>query len=141
MKDLRSSHASSVRSAIFRYFRLQSTSSRRKNSLEVLQWKKSKEVADGYKKLFDDDTAIENIVAIAFPSSGKASEEVYSDIYIYTTSICDIVLNPDYPSLEVSKRALELRFKRFKVFSEFAIKFIKFNSIYLKLIESAREKE
>ena len=48
-----------------------------------------------------------------------AFEEAYSDMYIYTASVCDIILNPDYPAVEISKRPLELRFQKFKVFIEF----------------------
>ncbi|GES72507.1 hypothetical protein GLOIN_2v1780813 [Rhizophagus clarus] len=92
MKDIRGSHASAVRTAIFRNF-----------------------VADSYKKLYADDATIENIAAIAFPSSIiTANEEEYSDIYIYTASICNIILNPNYPILEISKKALMLRFQKFK---------------------------
>ena len=115
MKDIRGSHASAVRTAIFRNFGLQLTSKRRKNSQEVLEWKNSKEVADSYKKLYADDATIENIAAIAFPSSTMANKEEYSDIYIYTASVCDIILNPNYPILEISKKALVLRFQKFKV--------------------------
>ena len=111
MKDIRSSHASAVRIAIFRNFGLQLTSKRRKNSQEVLEWKNSKEVADSYKKLYADGTTIENIAAIAFPSlTTTANDEEYSDIYIYTASVCDIILNPNSPILEISKKALVLRF-------------------------------
>lgn len=116
MKDIRGSHSSAVRNAIFRKFRLQLKSNWRKNSQDVIEWKKSKEVADSYKKLYTDGDTIENITNIAFPSLATADDEVYSNIYIYTASVCDIILNPDYPNLEISKKPLELRFKRFKVF-------------------------
>ena len=116
MKDIRGSHASAVRNEIFRNFGQQLTSKWRKNSRDNLEWKKSKEVADSYKKLYTDNDTLENIVAIAFPSSATASEIVYSDLYIYTASVCDIILNPSYPYVEISKKPLELRFKRFKVF-------------------------
>jgi hypothetical protein len=124
MKDIRGSHASAVRNAIFRNFGLQLTSGKwRKNSQDILEWKKSKEVADSYKKLFTDGDTIENIAAIAFPSSATVDDEVYSDIYIYTASVCDIILNPNYPNIEVSKKPLELRFRKFKVFVEFNLPF------------------
>jgi hypothetical protein len=127
MKDIRGSHASAVRGAIFRTLGLQLISSKwRKNSQDILKWKKSKEVADGYKKLYaSNDTTIEDIVATAFPSSAAASEEVFNDIYIYTASVCDIILNPNYPNMEISKKPLELRFNRFKVFIEFNLSFKK----------------
>ena len=45
IKDVRGSHVSLVRNAILRKFGLQLlTSSRRKNSREILDWKQSKEV-------------------------------------------------------------------------------------------------
>lgn len=119
MKDVRGSHASAVRNAIFKHFKLQPTSTRRKSSMDIVDWKKSNEVGDSYKKLYTDAATLENIVDIAFPSLATANEEVYSDMYIYTASVCDIILNPNYPTIEVSKRALELRFQRFKVFIEF----------------------
>jgi hypothetical protein len=122
MKDLRGSHASAVRNAIFRNFNL---SKCKKNSQGVFEWKKSKEVADSYKKLYNDNAIIENIVDVAFPSSATADEAEYSDIYIYTASVCDIILNPDYPILEVSRKALVLRFQRFKVFVEFNLSFFR----------------
>ena len=122
MKDIRDAHSSAVRSAISRNFGLQLTSSKwRKNSRDILEWKNSKEVADSYKKLYTTDDTIERIVALAFPSSNTASDEVFDDIYIYTASVCDIILNPDYPNMEVSRNPLELRFKRFKVFIEFKL--------------------
>jgi len=42
-------------------------------------------------------------------------------MYIYTASVCDIILNPNYPSLDITKKALELRFTTFKVFSNLFI--------------------
>jgi len=124
MKDIRGTHASAVRSAIFRNFGLQSPSSKwRKNSRDILEWKNSKEVADSYKKLYTNHDAIENIAAIAFPSLDTESEEVYSNIYIYTASVCNIILNPDYSNMEIARKPLELRFKRFKVFIEFNLSF------------------
>jgi hypothetical protein len=58
---------------------------------------------------------IENIAIMAFPSLADASDDIFNDMYIYTASVCDIVLNPNYSTLELSKNALELRFQRFKV--------------------------
>lgn len=127
MKDMRGSHVSAVRNAILRKFGLQLTGSRRKNSREILDWKQSKEVKDSYNKLFTDDIAIEEITNSAFPSLANADEEKYSDMYIYTASVCDIILNPNYPTLEVSKTALELRLKKFRVSIEFILLFKKLN--------------
>lgn len=128
MKDVRGSHVSLVRNAIFKKFGLQLlTSSRRKNSREILDWKQSKEVKDSYNKLFTEDTAIEEITKLAFPLLAKADEEKFNDIYIYTASVCDIILNPNCPTLEVSKPAMELRLKKFRVSIEFILLFKKLN--------------
>lgn len=131
MKDMRGSHVSAVRNAILRKFGLQLTSNRRKNSREILDWKQSKEVKDSYNKLFTEDIAIEEITNSAFPSLANADEEKYSDMYIYTASVCDIILNPNCPTLEVSKTALELRLKKFRVSIEFILLFKKLNLLNL----------
>jgi len=60
---------------------------------------------------------------LAFPLLDNATEERYNNMYVYITSVCDIILNPDYSSLDVSKKVVELRIKRFKVFIEFIILF------------------
>ena len=86
---------------------------------------KFKEVIDSYKKLYTDETTIKNIVSLAFPNSDKANDNVYNDIYIYTASVCDIILNPNYPNIEISKNSLEKRFNKFKVFIEFNLSFKK----------------
>jgi len=128
MKDVRGSHVSLVRNAILRKFGLQLlTSSRRKNSREILDWKQSKEVKDSYNKLFTEYMAIEEITKLAFPLLAKADEEKFNDIYIYTASVCDIILNPNCPTLEVSKTAMELRLKKFRVSIEFILLFKKLN--------------
>ena len=119
MKNIKESHVSVVKSAIFKYFKLQSTSSRRKPLIDVVGWKSSKDVNESYKKLYNDTSILENIVDIAFPSLPANDKEEYSDMYIYTASVCNIILNPKYPSIEVIKRPLELRFNKFKVFIEF----------------------
>ena len=122
MKDIRGAHVAAVRNAIFKTVGLtQLTSSRRKNSKDVMAWKSSKEVEVEYNNLYKDETLIENITAAAFPSLSDASDESFSDMYIYTASVCDIILNPNYPSLDIAKKALELRFKKFKVFSNLFI--------------------
>ena len=115
MKDARGFHSSAVRNAIFKTFGLQLSSSKRKNSKDVLEWKRSKEVVDRYNQIYSDTAAIENISIMAFPSLANAGNEIFNDMYAYTASVCDIVLNPNYPTLELSKKALELRFQRFKV--------------------------
>lgn len=122
MKDMRGSHVSAIRTAIARTLGLQLMNNRRKNSRDILNWKQSKEVEEGYNKLFTEDT-IENITSSAFPSLNDASEERFNDMYIYTASVCDIILNPNCPTLEVSKKAMELRLKRFRVFIEFILLF------------------
>ncbi len=125
MKDVRGSHASAVRNAIFRIFGLHPITSRRKNFQEVLKWKKSKEIEDCYHKLYNDRNMIENIATSAFSSLNTATDEVFNDTYIYTASICDIILNPEHPSLDVSKSSLELRMQIFRVFVKFILKKIK----------------
>src|ERR1700722_5536032 len=119
MKDVRGSHASAVRNAIFRIFGLHPITSRRKNFQEVLKWKKSEKIEDCYNKLYNDRTMIENIVTSTFLLLNTATEEVFNDTYIYTALICDIILNLDHPSLDVSKSSLELRMQMFRVFVKF----------------------
>jgi len=122
MKDIRGAHVAAVRNAIFKTVGLtQLSSTRRKNSKDVMVWKNSKEVKAEYNILYKDKTLIENITAAAFPSLNDASDESFSNMYIYTASVCDIILNPNYPSLDITKKALELRFTTFKVFSNLFI--------------------
>src|SRR2546423_1191927 len=127
MKDIRGSHVSVVRTAILRKFGLQLTSNRRKNSREILDWKQSKEVKDSYNKLFTEEIAIEEITTFAFSSLTNTDEDKFNDIYIYTASVCDIILNPNCPTLEVSKAAMELRLKKFRVSIDFILLFKKLN--------------
>jgi len=122
MKDIRGAHVAAVRNAIFKTVGLtQLSSAQRKNSKDVMVWKSSKEVKAEYNNLYKDETLIENITAAAFPSLNDASDESFSNMYIYTASVCDIILNPNYPSLDITKKALELRFTTFKVFSNLFI--------------------
>ena len=124
MKDVRGAHVAAVRNAIFKTFGLQTTTTiRRKNSQDILGWKKSKKVEESYKKLFTDGDVIENITTTAFPYLNTASDDVFSDMYIYTAAVCDIILNLDNPTIEVLKKSLELRMRRFKVFVEFTFYF------------------
>ena len=115
MKDIRGAHVTAVRNAIFKTVGLTQSSTRRKKSKDVMVWKSSKEVKAEYNNLYKDETLIENITAAAFPSLNDASDESFSNMYIYTASVCDIILNPNYPSLDITKKALELRFTTFKV--------------------------
>src|SRR5256884_7575615 len=134
MKDARGSHISAVRTAILRKFGLQLTSNRRKNSREILDWKQSKEVKDSYNKLFTEDIVIEEITNSAFPSLANANEEKFNDMYIYTASVCNIILNLNCPTLEVSKTVIELRLKKFRVFIEFILLFKKLNLLIYFII-------
>ena len=127
MKDMRGSHVSAVRTAIFRKFGLQLASSRRKNSRDIMDWKQSKEVKDSHNKLFTEVTAIEEITNSAFPSLANADDEKFNDMYIYTASVCDIILNPNCPTLEISKTEMELRLEKFRVSIEFILLFKKLN--------------
>src|SRR5207248_2700510 len=131
MKDMRGSHVSAVRTAIFRKFGLQLASSRRKNSRDIMDWKQSKEVKDSHNKLFTEDTAIEEITNSAFPSLSNADDEKFNDMYIYTASVCDIILNPNCPTLEISKPEMELRLKKFRVSIDFILLFKKIEFILL----------
>src|SRR5881296_3190361 len=98
MKDIRGAHVATIRNAIFKTVGLtQLSSTWRKNSKDVMVWKSSKEVKVEYNNLYKDETLIENITAAAFPSLNDASDESFSNMYIYTASVCDIILNPNYP--------------------------------------------
>src|SRR5271154_4201143 len=123
MKDVRGTHITAVRNAIFKTFGLQTTTICRKNSQDILGWKKSKKVKESYEKSFTDRNVIENIVTKAFSYLNMASEDVFSNMYIYTVAVCDIILNPDNPTIEILKKSLELRMRRFKVFVEFTFYF------------------
>ena len=127
MKDMRGSHVSAVRNAILRKFGLQLTSNQCKNSREILDWKQSKEVKDSYNKLFTEDIVIEEITNSAFPSLSNADDDKFNDMYIYTASVCDIILNPNCPTLEISKPEMELRLEKFRVSIEFILLFKKLN--------------
>src|SRR5213080_2630643 len=131
MKDMRGSHVSAVRTAIFRKFGLQLASSRRKNSRDIMDWKQSKEVKDSHNKLFTEDTAIEEITNSAFPSLSNADDEKFNDMYIYTASVCDIILNPNCPTLEISKPEMEMRLEKFRVSIDFILLFKKSEFILL----------
>ena len=66
---------------------------------------------------------IEDITLSAFPSIVNASDERFNDMYIYTTSVYNIIFNSDYSILDVSKKVLKLQLKRFKVFIEYILLF------------------
>src|ERR1044072_2684090 len=122
MKDIRGEYVAAVRNAIFKMVGLtQLSSTRRKNSKDVMEGKSFKEVEAEYNNLYKNETLIENITVAAFPSLNDASDESFSDMYIYTASVCDIILNSNYPSLDITKKALESRFTTFKVFSNLFI--------------------
>ena len=119
MKDLRGTHAAQVRNAIFRTFRLPvlTSTNRKKNAKEVLNWKQSKEVRDSYTRFYDDDDILDQITKLAFPSfaDSDSSDDAYIEICLYITAVCDIILNPNYPDVECSRKPLELRLRKFKV--------------------------
>jgi hypothetical protein len=115
MKDVRGVHAAAVKNAIFKEFSLQPLPGKKRAS-DILEWKKLDKVKESYLKLYDNDGSItENIAKSAFPSISE-KDESFNNIYTYTAAVCDIVLNPDYPDIECSKKPLERRFKKFKVF-------------------------
>ncbi|CAG8586527.1 10458_t:CDS:2 [Funneliformis mosseae] len=71
---------------------------------------KLNKVREFYNRLYDNnDNSIENISKYAFPSISEDNES-FNDIYTYTATVCDIVLNPEYPDLECVKKPLERRF-------------------------------
>lgn len=117
MKDLRGAHAAAVRNGILKEFGLQIVSNKQKNvTSDVSKWKKSKKVKECFDRLYDDnDNAIENIVKHAF-SQLSHDDESFDSIYVYTAAVCDIVLNPNYPDIECTKKPLQRRFLKFKVF-------------------------
>ena len=59
-------------------------------------------VGKSYIKLFDDKKVIENITLRAFPILEDATDEKFTTWYVYTASVCDIIINPDYPYIEVT---------------------------------------
>uniref|UniRef100_U9TE99 Uncharacterized protein n=1 Tax=Rhizophagus irregularis (strain DAOM 181602 / DAOM 197198 / MUCL 43194) TaxID=747089 RepID=U9TE99_RHIID len=68
-----------------------------------------------YYKLYDEDeNVIENIAKQAFPTLSHVNELLFNDIYVYTASVCDIVLNSNYPDIECARKPLERRFQKFK---------------------------
>ncbi|GBC21468.2 hypothetical protein GLOIN_2v1809453 [Rhizophagus irregularis DAOM 181602=DAOM 197198] len=113
MKDLRGIGVSAVKNAISKEFNLSVVGgSKRKNLKAISDWKKSKQVEVCYNKLYDDEVAIDNIAKRAFPST--TDELMLHHNYVYTASVADIILNPNYPGIEVSKKPLEKRYKKFK---------------------------
>ena len=117
MKDIRGAHAAAVRSGILKEFGLQIVSNKQRNVTgDVAKWKKSKKVKECFDKLYDDnENAIENIAKYAFPQITR-NEESFNSIYIYMAAVCDIVLNPNYSDIECTKKPLQRRFLKFKVF-------------------------
>lgn len=117
MKDIRGSNVAAVRTAIYRKFKVQSTSKKgRRNSNEFMVWKNSKEVGNCHKNVFTDKVELEDLTMSAFPLLSDVSDEKFTDFYIYIASVCDIILNPKYQAQEVFKKPLELRLRRFRVF-------------------------
>lgn len=67
MKDVRSIQAAAVRNAVFKEFGLQLPTNSKRNSSNVVEWKRSDKVRECYNKLYnEDDNAIENIARHAF---------------------------------------------------------------------------
>src|SRR2546423_1227419 len=116
MKDLRGISVSTVRNAILKEFRLQISSSRKKlNMVNILNWKKLKRVKECYIKLYNnDENMTKNITKLAF-SNITHEDESFNNFYVYTAAVCDIIFNLNYPDLECAKKLLERHFKKFKV--------------------------
>lgn len=112
MKDVRGYNVTAVRNAASKKFGLQLASGRRRNSQDVST---SEKVDDSYKRLFTEDDAIDNITLSAFPLLKAATDDEYNDWYIYTASVCDIILNPSHHTV-ITQKSLELRLQKFKVF-------------------------
>ena len=70
---------------------------------------------------------IEEITNSAFPSLANTDNKKFNDIYIYTASVCDIILNPNCSTLEISRPEMELRLEKFRVSIEFILLFKKLN--------------
>ena len=69
-----------------------------------------------YTRLYNNNDNITfDITKRVFPNVNEKNRS-FRDIYIYTATICDIVLNPDYPDMECSRKPLEWWIQRFKVF-------------------------
>src|SRR5581483_4147622 len=117
MKNLRGAHAAAVRSGILKEFGLQIVSNKQKNiSSDISKWKRSEKVKECYEKLYDDNyNTIENIAKHAFPQVSR-NDKLFNSIYVYTAAVCDIVLNPGYPDMKCTKKPLQRRFLKFKVF-------------------------
>ncbi|HVI20851.1 MAG TPA: hypothetical protein VM660_02240 [Bacillus sp. (in: firmicutes)] len=126
MKDLRGISAAAIRNAILKVFGLQIPNSRKKsNIIDISDWKKSKRVKECYNRLYDDDeNVIEDIAKLAFPNL-SIDDNSFNNIYVYTASICVVLLNLKYPDLECAKKPLERRFQKFKVF--FFVNFVNLN--------------
>jgi len=131
MKDVRGSGVSAIRTAVLWKYGLQFNSKGRKNSRDILAWKNSKEVGENHTRLFSDEGELDSLTKLVFPSimDDEKSEESYADYYIYTAAVSDIILNPNHPTLEVNRKPLELRLRRFRVFIEFILQFKKIKFI------------
>ena len=119
MKDIRGFNVAAVKKAIFHVFRMNILPpiNNQKNSKEISDWKVSLEVAECYNKLFqlgnDRISNVNHIARIAFPTLREKSLSI--DLCAYIASVCDIVLNPKHPSIEISKTSLQCRIARYKV--------------------------
>ena len=125
MKDLRGSSVSAVRNAISRKYGLQFINRSRKNSVDFMNWKSSKEVADCHDDLFSNDDELKKLTTAVFSLSNDLSEDQFSGYYVYTASVSDIILNPKLTSSEVNRKPLESRLQKFKVFIDFFFYYFK----------------
>ena len=119
MKDIRGFNVVAIKKVIFRVFGMNILPpiNNQKNSKEISEWKASLEVAECYNKLFqlgnDGTTNINHIACITFPT--LCEKPLSIDLYAYIASVCDIVLNPNHPSIEISKTSLQRRMEKYKV--------------------------
>jgi hypothetical protein len=117
MKDFRRATSAAVRSAITREFGLQIPSSKKKSITDISAWKKSTRVKECYRMLYDEnESSVSNITKTAFSNSMPLDDPpTFNKVFIYIAAICDIILNPDYPEIECSRKSLERCLQVFKV--------------------------
>ena len=106
-----------IRHAIFKTFDDLTMLNKRTTAIDISRWKSSEKLDECFKKLYNVNNSntdfIDTITRVAFPI--YKDKELSSDIYVYTASICDIIMNPKFPDIECSRKYLEKRINLFKV--------------------------
>lgn len=112
-RSTRGSLAARVREGLFSYFG-ENTLSRITTSdtpTDIANWKKSKEVAQCYKKLFDDNNK----------TLAKVLEKVFgknlpSDVHsAYAIAICTTILNPKNEGIQLDENTMKKKVSRYLV--------------------------